>query len=116
MLLIPPPTHAAPVWGVAKVLQGPCGGAGGALEVAAAITDTLSRMRSGTLEAGELVARARLEAINALADQSTPFADKDALAGGILLTAAFLSDPRGRDTLALHAEEHAGALSATFQQ
>ena len=67
VLLIPPPTHAAPVWGVAKVLQGPCGGAGGALEVAAAITDTLSRMRSGTLEAGELVARARLEASNALA-------------------------------------------------
>ena len=67
VLLIPPPTHAAPVWGVAKVLQGPCGGAGGALEVAAAITDTLSRMRSGTLEAGELVARARLEARNALA-------------------------------------------------
>jgi DNA repair/transcription protein MET18/MMS19 len=62
------------------------------------------------LQSGDSVLPVLAEAINALADQSTPFADKDALAGGIVLTAAFLSDPRGRDTLALHAEEHAGAI------
>jgi len=65
---------------------------------------------SAVLQSGDSVLPVLAEAINALADQSTPFADKDALAGGIVLTAAFLSDPRGRDTLALHAEEHAGAI------
>ena len=65
---------------------------------------------SAVLQSGDSILPVLAEAINALADQSTPFADKDALAGGITMTAAFLSDPRGRDTLALHAEEHAGAI------
>ena len=65
---------------------------------------------SAVLQSGDSILPVLAEAINALADQSTPFADKDALAGSITMTAAFLSDPRGRDTLALHAEEHAGAI------
>jgi DNA repair/transcription protein MET18/MMS19 len=43
----------------------------------------------------------------AAAAESAAFADRDALAAAIVLTAAFLADPRGRDALARHAEEHA---------
>jgi hypothetical protein len=43
-------------------------------------------------------------------DQSAPFADRDALSAAVVLTAAFLADPRGRDALDTHAEEHAGAI------
>jgi len=39
-----------------------------------------------------------------------PFADRDALSAAVVLTAAFLADPRGRDALDTHAEEHAGAI------
>jgi DNA repair/transcription protein MET18/MMS19 len=42
--------------------------------------------------------------------ESAAFADRDALAAAIMLTAAFLADPRGRDALARHAEKHAGAI------
>ena len=50
---------------------------------------------SAVLQSGDSILPVLAEAINALADQSTPFADKDALAGSITMTAAFLSDPRG---------------------
>ena len=43
-------------------------------------------------------------------DEGESAADPDALASGLALASAFLSDDRAREALAAHAERHAGAL------
>ena len=62
------------------------------------------------LQRGDAVVPLLAEAMRALADRETPFADKDALASAITLTASFLSDERARDVLHAHADEHGGGI------
>jgi DNA repair/transcription protein MET18/MMS19 len=65
---------------------------------------------SACFQAGEKTLPLLPEAAAILAENGSPFADRNALAAAVVLIASFFSDPRGRKALDAHADAHAGSM------